>query len=179
MLPWLIWIFTLFFFRVYQSIPLSSLIDFLTGFLSVCCVYLLFFSFTCIFWPAFGCCALHTLVEICIFNVFCANKLKTLKGRNLLQNLAKNKNSLFPVTSLATLAANRSQIYYLSFILSILIRLDYSAAIQELFRFLGIETKHTSPKNWFKYTTTISVRCGFYEICNAKKTSNFTTKILD
>ena len=34
---------------------------------------------------------------------------------------------------------------YLCFILSILRRLDYSAAIQEFFRFLGIGTKHIIP----------------------------------
>ena len=35
----------------------------------------------CIFWPAFGCCALQTLIEIVIFNVFSAKKLK--KARKL------------------------------------------------------------------------------------------------
>ena len=42
----------------------------------------------CIFLPAFGCCALQTLVEIVIFSVFAANNLK--KARNLQQILAKN-----------------------------------------------------------------------------------------
>ena len=40
----------------------------------------------CIFQPAFGCCALQTLVEIFIFNVF---ELKMRKKRNLQKNLAK------------------------------------------------------------------------------------------
>ena len=42
----------------------------------------------CIFRPAFGCCALQTLVEIVIFNVFAAKNLK--KARNLQQILAKD-----------------------------------------------------------------------------------------
>ena len=35
----------------------------------------------CIFWPAFGCCPCQTLVEICVFNVFCAQKLKNVKSK--------------------------------------------------------------------------------------------------
>ena len=30
----------------------------------------------CIFWPAFGCWALQMLSKMCVFNVFCAKKLK-------------------------------------------------------------------------------------------------------
>ena len=41
----------------------------------------------CIYQPAFGCCALLTLVEIVIFSVFYAKKLK--KARNLQQIFAK------------------------------------------------------------------------------------------
>ena len=33
----------------------------------------------CIFWPAFGCCASQMLVEIVIFSIFCAKKLKKRK----------------------------------------------------------------------------------------------------
>ena len=43
----------------------------------------------CIFWPAFGCCALRTLVEIVIFSAFAAKNLK--KARNLQQIFAKNR----------------------------------------------------------------------------------------
>ena len=43
----------------------------------------------CIFWPAFGCCAPQTLVEIVIFSVLCSKKLK--KARNLEKIFAKNK----------------------------------------------------------------------------------------
>ena len=39
----------------------------------------------CIFWPAFGCCALQTLVEIVIFSIFSAKR-----ARNLQQIFAKN-----------------------------------------------------------------------------------------
>ena len=42
----------------------------------------------CIFWPAFGCCALQTLVEMAFFSIYCAKKLK--KARNLQQNYAKH-----------------------------------------------------------------------------------------
>ena len=41
----------------------------------------------CIFRPAFGCCALQTLIETVIFSVFYAKKLK--KARNLQQIFAK------------------------------------------------------------------------------------------
>ena len=44
----------------------------------------------CIFPPAFGCCAPQTLVEIVIFSIFYAKKLKKRKKVTiLLQNLAK------------------------------------------------------------------------------------------
>ena len=33
----------------------------------------------CIFWPAFGCCSLQSLVKILFFNIFCARKLKKWK----------------------------------------------------------------------------------------------------
>ena len=42
----------------------------------------------CIFWLAFECSALQTLVKIVIFNVFNCKKLK--KARNLQQNFARN-----------------------------------------------------------------------------------------
>ena len=42
----------------------------------------------CIFWPAFGRCALQTLVRLCFFSIFCAKKLKKRK-KNWPQNLAK------------------------------------------------------------------------------------------
>ena len=42
----------------------------------------------CIFRPAFGCCALQTLVEIVIFSIFAAKNPK--KARNLQQIYAKN-----------------------------------------------------------------------------------------
>ena len=43
----------------------------------------------CIFRPAFGCCALQTLIETVIFSVFYAKKLK--KARNLQQIFAKKQ----------------------------------------------------------------------------------------
>ena len=61
--------------------------------------------------------------------------------------VSKPKLHAFPVTSLATFAANRLQIYLSQFyficasFFSIQRRLDYSAAIQELFSFLWIGTK--------------------------------------
>ena len=42
-----------------------------------------------IFWPAFGFCALQTLVEIVIFSDFNGKKQKK-NARNLQQNFAKN-----------------------------------------------------------------------------------------
>ena len=45
----------------------------------------------CIFRPAFGCCALQTLVEIVIFSVFAAKNLK--KARILQQISVKNTSS--------------------------------------------------------------------------------------
>ena len=45
----------------------------------------------CIFQPAFGCCAPQTQVEIVMFSICYAKKLKKhQKETNLLQNLAKN-----------------------------------------------------------------------------------------
>ena len=43
----------------------------------------------CTFQPAFGCCALQTLVERVIFSIFCPKRLK--KTRNLQQNFAKKR----------------------------------------------------------------------------------------
>ena len=45
----------------------------------------------CIIWPAFGCCAPQTLVEICFFNVFCAKKLKKgKKSKRIDSKFSKN-----------------------------------------------------------------------------------------
>ena len=40
-------------------------------------VFLKIVDMCCIFWPAFGCCPLQTLVEIVIFSVFSAKKQQT------------------------------------------------------------------------------------------------------
>ena len=44
----------------------------------------------CIFWPAFGCCTLQTLVII--YNIYVFNCIKLKNTRNLQQNYARNKN---------------------------------------------------------------------------------------
>ena len=44
----------------------------------------------CIFQPVFGCCALQIIVEIWVFNIFCAKKLKKEeKAQKSRQNWAK------------------------------------------------------------------------------------------
>ena len=51
-------------------------VTFIVGSKSECQIYSLCIPYCCIFQPAYGCCALQTLVEIVIFSVFCAKNLK-------------------------------------------------------------------------------------------------------
>ena len=65
-----------------------------------------------LFRPAFGCCALQTLVEVLILNVFCAEKLKKCKKvRNLQQNSVKNGVLKFAPKSWSSVAYFRDIVF--------------------------------------------------------------------
>ena len=63
------------------------------------------YSVCCIFWPVFGCCTPQTLVEIFIFSIFCAKKLKMQKRKKFAAKFSK-------ITWFLSLHQNAGQMFY-------------------------------------------------------------------